>query len=267
MTRYALVSFTITFLISPFLPLQVALVNIPYFTIFNLEVYRLLLCNFLCNGILNLIFGFIIFLDLGKRLEFAMGSTNFAVLLLIIGIGANSIFTAGAIILYIITGFKPYIMTQSGGIWILIFGSVALECSLAPNGSKKRLFVMDVPTIYYPLALLGLFTLFGFDSSMFTVDLLSIGIGYAYGYGKLDSLKVSVERRRRLEAGLLRSFTNRIGWVVGPPGNDVIILAPISSHHNSSINSNHNRPDEEQVSKISICLLIDVTSDEAFSNR
>jgi hypothetical protein len=42
----------------------------------------------------------------------------------------------------------------------------------------RKLFFFSVPTLYYPLALFGLFSIFGgFQFSY----LLSIGVGYAYG--------------------------------------------------------------------------------------
>lgn len=176
-----------------------------------------------------------------------MGSTNFAALMLCIGAGTNIIFTILTLILYIFTGYKPFMMSQSGGLWQLIFGIIAMECSFAPEGSKRSLFIVEVPARYYPLVLWGLFTLFTgsgrFLESM--ADLCSIGIGYAYGIGKLEFLKISVERRRRLEQGVLKSFTSRVGWVVGPARNDWVMVAPTGTSTSWS-GSNRNAGDEEQ---------------------
>ena len=166
-----------------------------------------------------------------------MGSTNFAALLLSIGAGTNILFTFLTLILYIITGYKPFMMSQSGGLWQVIYGIIAMECSFAPEGSKRRLFVVDIPTLYYPFALWGLVTMLASSSFLERMaDLVSIGIGYAYGFGKLEFLKISLERRRRLEAGVLRSFTSKVGWVVGPTRDAWVMVSP------------GNNTDEEQVS-------------------
>ena len=203
-------------------------------------------------------------MDQGKRLEYSMGSTNFGLLLVSIGVGSNLIFTVLTWTFYVVTGHEPYMMHHCGGLWLLIFGIIALECSLAPAGSQKRLFLMDVPALYYPIALLALFRLFfaagstssssSSGGSLFFIletmpDLLSIGIGYGLGFGKLDFLKISVEKRRKLEAGVLRSLVGKIGWVTGPARADWVMIAPsTSSSASSSINSNSGRnSDEEQV--------------------
>jgi hypothetical protein len=80
------------------------------------------------------------------------------------------------------------------------------------------MFVVDVPTRYYPCALLALFTLFsgGIEMSL----CISVCVGYLFGFGKFDILKLKVEHRQRLEAGVLRKFTGMVGFVPGPVGNE-----------------------------------------------
>jgi hypothetical protein len=191
-----------------------------------------------------------------------MGSTNFLAFLLAVGVGANILFTLLTFVLYVMSGYQPYMMHQSGGLWLMIFGIIAMECSLAPEGSKRRLFFIEVPSLYYPLALLGLFTLFqGAGGGVGGVvllnrvpDLISISIGYGFGFGKLNFLKMSVERRRKLEAGVLHSLTGKVGWVVGPARADWVMIAPTSGNSwinpaNSANAGGSRSSDEEQVSR------------------
>lgn len=176
-----------------------------------------------------------------------------------------------------------------GGLWILIFGLTALECAYeyrhsGPN-SRRRLFLTEVPTLYYPLILLFLYTLFGLGgratatataSGSFTIaifilahlpEITSVGIGYALGLGKvsLDQI-LSIERRKRMEeVGFVRPLTTRAGFVVSPPSgsassSDLTLIPMMSSSSSASYGnvtssgvsrfSSHNRSvsaDEEQV--------------------
>jgi len=185
--------------------------NIPQFTVFRFELYRIVLSPFICPGLFSLIFAYISFVDNGRRLEFSMGSTAFFVLTMMIGVLTNLAFIALIFLLYGITGSHSLLILPSVGIWIILFGIIAIECSNAPPDSKRRLFFYDVPTQYYPLALFGLFSLLGGFSLS---HLISIGVGFAYGHGHLDKLKISDSRSQAWEETIFESFSSREGWVV-----------------------------------------------------
>jgi len=186
--------------------------NIPYFTIYKLELYRIILSPLLCQNAFNLIFAYLSFVESGKRLEFSMGSTAFAWLMVTLGCMTNCLFLILCMGMYHISNDEGWLMASSSGIWIVLFGIISIECSKAPAGSKRRLFFFEVPTTYYPLALFGFFTLLG---SFSVAYLVSIGVGYAYGHGKLNFLKVSQSRFNRWEETILANLTHRQGWVVG----------------------------------------------------
>ena len=178
-TRYILTGQFVTWWLSFFVDLSMILGNIPQFTVFRFELYRIVLSPFICPGLFSLIFAYISFVDNGRRLEFSMGSTAFFVLTMMIGVLTNLAFIALLFLLYGITGSHSLLILPSVGIWIILFGIIAIECSNAPPDSKRRLFFYDVPTKYYPLALFGLFSLLGGFSLS---HLISIGVGFAYGY-------------------------------------------------------------------------------------
>jgi hypothetical protein len=74
----------------------------------------------------------------------------------------------------------------------------------------RKVFVFTVPTIYYPLALLGIFSLIGGFSFNY---LISIGVGYLFGFGHLDRLKISNARCKVWEETFLDGLTHQDGWV------------------------------------------------------
>jgi membrane associated rhomboid family serine protease len=177
-TRYILLTQCVTWFLSFFIDLSLAVANIPHWTILKFEVYRLLLSPFVCTSFFSLLFAYMSFVDNGKRLEFSMGSAAFGFLVLTLGVITNTAFLLLSFTLYGVTGNRTWLFVPSLGIWIILFGVISIECSRAPPESKRKLFFFEVPTIYYPLGLFGLFSLFGgFQLSY----LISIGVGYAYG--------------------------------------------------------------------------------------
>jgi len=107
-----------------------------------------------------------------------MGSTGFAWLMMTLAYVTNAIFLTICFALYGMTREETYLYMSSSGIWIILFGLISIECSKAPAGSKRKLFFCNVPTLYYPLGLLGVFSLIGGFQLAFTI---STAVGYAYG--------------------------------------------------------------------------------------
>lgn len=226
-TRYILTSLFSSYILSFFVDPGMAVANIPYFTVQKFELYRPILCNLVCEGILSLIFAYLSFVDMGKRMEYSLGSTAFSFLLLTLGGLANLSFLILCYLLYFLSGNSMELMRGAAGIWTILLALIAVECTQAPAGSKKRLFVVEVPVLYYPVALLTLFVLI----SGFRVHLvLSTGIGYLYGFGYLNSLKPAQTTFTRWEDGCLVNFTQRQGWVVGHAATGASAWLPVSQN-------------------------------------
>lgn len=210
-TRYMITINAVSWIVGFFVDPSLALNCIPFFTILKFEVYRILTSPLVCQSILSLVFAYISFVDHGKRLEFSMGSTAFAYLMMVLAAVTNVAFLVVCFTLNGLSGEPAYLYLQSSGIWIILFGLISIECCKANAGSKRRLFFCDVPTMYYPLGLLGLFSLFGGFQLAYAI---SVGVGYAYGYGRLDFLRMDA-RFRRWEDTVLANFVQREGWVAG----------------------------------------------------
>mmetsp|Transcript_19451 Transcript_19451/g.41028 ORF Transcript_19451/g.41028 Transcript_19451/m.41028 type:complete len:343 (-) Transcript_19451:298-1326(-) len=232
-TRYVLNAIMISFFAGFFTSPAYFLANIPALTIFKFQLYRIVTSPLICTDILSLFFAFMGFLNNGVRLEQSMGSTYFGVLFFTLTIATNILFLIISVLLWGLTNSDSYLAGASMGIWTVLLGIIAVECSEAPPDTKRRLFFLEVPTLYYPLVLLALFSMF---AGVRLAYVLGVAVGYAYGYGKLDRWKVKVETVRKWEnrdqGGCLSGFVNRIGfvtlgmasgpnaWQTGSGGND-----------------------------------------------
>lgn len=232
-TRYVLNSILVSFFAGFFFSPAYLLANIPMLTLFKFQLYRIVTSPLICSDILSLAFAFMGFLNHGVKLEQSMGSSMFAVLFFTLTVVSNILFLVISILLWGLTNSDAYLVAASLGIWSVLLGIISVECSEAPPESQRRLFFLEVQSKYYPLVLLALFSMFAGPKLSYC---LGVAVGYAYGYGKLDRLKVKVETVRKWEnreqGGCLSGFVNRVGfitlgmasgpnaWLTGSGGND-----------------------------------------------
>ena len=213
-TRYTLTTLVCSWCLSFLVDASFALNTVPYFTIYYLEIYRIVVSPLICQSTLSLIFAYFSFLENGKRLEHSLGSTGFACFMLTIGCITNITFCAICWLLSRITNDEGYLYWQSSGIWTILFGIVATECSKAPPLERRRFILVRVPSTLYPLYLWIVFLLLDAGNMAFAY-LISLAVGYAYGYGYLERLQVSPTKLRQWEESLPSRFTQQHGWVVG----------------------------------------------------
>jgi membrane associated rhomboid family serine protease len=205
------VSWTLSF----FVDLTFSLANIPVFTVRHFEVHRIFTSVFLCTNLMSLAFATFSILETGKRLENSIGSTEFAFLFLSIGFLTNVLYIAVGAFLDGLFGMQHFFVLPSFGVWLVLFGLTSFECIKAPQGTTRRIFLVTVPILYYPLVLLGLFSLFGGFSLAY---LISVTVGYAYGFKILEWLKISSSTCRAWEESFLESLTSNEGWILAISG-------------------------------------------------
>jgi hypothetical protein len=201
-----------TYLISFFLDVSFAVSNIPYFSLNRLELYRILLSPLICSSIFTLALAYLSFVEHGKRLEFSMGSAHFLYLLTSLAFVVNTAHIVLTYLFWVLTGDQSWVFVPASGIWTILFPMIAIECVQAPPHSVRKLFMWTVPTLYYPLVLLGIFSVLG---GVQLSSGLAVAAGYAYGYGHLDPIKISDAKAKQLEETYLANFARREGWVVG----------------------------------------------------
>ena len=213
-TRYILTTLSITYVLSFAFDPTYALSCIPYHTIFKFQLYRLITSSLLCTNALSLLFAFLSFGDTGRRMEHGLGSAAMGNLICTLSVIINASYVVLSLLAYGMSGNKMSIaIPNNSGFWPVLLAIIAIECSTAPIDSVRRLFgAYEIRTRYYPLLLLGLFTLFGGFHLAYG---LGVAVGYAYGLGKLDRIKPGQDRLTQWEGGVLQNFTSRQGWVAG----------------------------------------------------
>jgi membrane associated rhomboid family serine protease len=214
-TRGLLQLQVITWILSWFLDLRELFGSTVKRSLDHGETYRVLLSPFVCSSFFALIMCYLTFSQYGIRLERSVGSTAYAIFLATIGWTVTILHLLICIVMYEMVGFYGWLEVNCNGVWILIFGLLSFECSQAPATSVRRLFLCNVRTRYYPVALLVLMCFF---RSFQLAYLLAIGVGYAYQRGFLDRLKVDPFRIQSWEQITWQQITvegylTRHGWV------------------------------------------------------
>lgn len=138
----------------------------------------------------------------------------FAVLFFTLTIITNILFLIISVLLYGLSNNESYLTAASLGIWTVLLGIIAVECAETPPDTKRRLFFLEVPAKYYPLVLLALFSMFAGFRLAYGIG---TAVGYAYGYGKINRVKVKIETVRKWEnresGGCLSGFVQRVGYI------------------------------------------------------
>ena len=88
------------------------------------------------------------------------------------------------------------LIISSIGFWPIIMALIVVECSIYPAPTRQILFFpAQIPTKYYPLALLLLFSLFSFSWDM----PIGMGMGYLRVFGWLQHISPSNNALQRIE--------------------------------------------------------------------
>lgn len=207
----SLMQVLVVFYVASFFLNTYALVNVPYFTIMSVELYRLLLAPFFTTSFFNLVFALMTLFRMGTTLEASLGSSALLVMLLTLALVTQVLFTAFALTVAIL-GYAEAMLWSAGGAWLLVIALLAIECLEDPRPTRRLFFLpIEVPTRYFPLALYALYSLFlGLRIDM----LCALAVGYAYAQGRLDRLKPSSSLLRSWEdAGPLAALAEQPGFV------------------------------------------------------
>lgn len=199
--------------------MNMALGNVTYFTIFRVEVYRILFSPIVGNSLLNTIVMFLFYPMMGTLMESSMGSSMFIWLIGFITLSTNILFN---ILCLLLSFYMPEaLFYSSSGFWVILFGLVTIECMQQPEMPRQLLFIpVNIPSMYFPLALFAFFALFSGPQLDF---IISMGIGYLYSKGMLDRFRPSSLYLESLEASgaVLHSISRSRGYVLaGTLGHD-----------------------------------------------
>ena len=138
-TRSVMVILVVTFVLSLFFNTDTAFGDIPHYTVYRLEVYRIILSPLVGNSLLMLVFAFMFFPAMGGRIEAGYGSAYFLYMLASFTVIINIIFTTFCLIMEMF-GSTEMSFLNSSGFWTLIFALITMECVAVSNTDISMLF-------------------------------------------------------------------------------------------------------------------------------
>ena len=123
-----MISLVITYLISFLISTDLLVGNIPFFTLFNFEIYRLLLSPLVGNSFMSLIFVALLFPGMGARIENCLGSCAFLSLIGTLTLVTNVAFAAVCLFLNIFD-MPEAMFFRCHDFWVVLFGLITMECT------------------------------------------------------------------------------------------------------------------------------------------
>ena len=221
------------------------LVNIPYYTIYQCQFWRLITTAFITTGLINLIFSLLIFYRYSINTEKDIGTIKY-----MLNFFRNCLFIQ--IIYSLITLLISLIIRNSilmkmkltmggvhnDGLWPILMCEITLFCLSNPERDMRFfIFPCVFKAKYYPLILFGIFTLL----SNFNID-FEILSGIAFGFLCHYYLKNKIEFSNQFVLKLENSFLckwmkNKKGFIsISNPGSPEI---PTNLEHITNSNNNN----------------------------
>ena len=220
--RIIVFSTIILFIINLFTPyVAFYLVDIPYFTIFHLQIWRIFTTPFITTGLFSVIFCLLFWYRDAVKLEQNKGTIKYMlnffmytifiqimycfVLLLISLVVRNSMVLKSKITL---TG------VHNAGLWPILMCQLTLSCLKEPEANRRFFFFpCNIKAKYYPLVLFGIFTLL----SNFQIDfeiLCGIGFGFIYHYYLKRKIEITNTFAIKVENSFLCNWMkNKKGFI------------------------------------------------------
>ena len=238
------------------------LADIPYFTIFYGQIWRLFTTAFITTGLFSLIFGIYIFNKYSNQREKDIGTVKYALYFF-----RNCFFIQVIyciiffIISLIINNFNLLKLKMFGGsirnegLWPILILEITLICLENPE-REMTFFLIPCPikAKFYPLALLCIFTLL--NNFVIDFELLSaIAFGFLCHYYIKDKIEISNTFALKMENSFLfKWMKNKNGFVsiTNPRSNSEIPanLEVINNRNNNMIsNSNSINNNNENKAK------------------
>ena len=213
-TRTSLIAMAICYLVSFFFNAEVTLGNVPFFTVFSFEIYRVITAPFVGNSFLTLVMVVLFYPAMGTKMEASVGSAAFLYLMAAMTVVINIVFLAVCFLLYAV-GMVEALFYSCSSFWLVLFALIVIECMQAPE-QPRRIFMlpMDIPSKYFPLLMYAVFSLLSGPALSFAV---SMGVGYLYSWGHLDRfLKPAQGQLEAYEAegGVLHAASRNPGWIL-----------------------------------------------------
>ena len=174
------------------------LADIPYFTIYYFQIWRIFTTPFITTSLFSVIFSIYFWYEKASRLEKDIGTIKYIIIFFMNSFCIQIMFCILMLLLSLIIRNKaPLVMKSSQGgvrnegIWPILMCDLTLLCLSNPNEIMQfRFFPCTIKAKYYPLFLFLIFTII----SGFQIDfenICGIGFGFLYHYFLRNRLKIS----------------------------------------------------------------------------
>ena len=201
----------VLYLINFFIPyVALVLADIPYFTIYYFQIWRLITTSFMTTNILSIIFSLYFWFKEAVKLEKEIGTTKYMLIFLMNTICIQIMYCLIMFLLSLIIR-SSFLMkmkiTQNGirneGLWPILLCDLTLLCLSNPE-EPMRFFIFPcvIKAKYYPLILFLIFTII----SGFYIDfevMCGIGFGFLYHYYLKNRLQISNNFAMKMENSFL----------------------------------------------------------------
>lgn len=216
---FATLIFFVINLFTPYVAFYLA--DIPYFTIFHLQIWRLFTTAFITTGLLSIVFSLLFWYRDAVRLERESGTVKYMLKFLMFTCCIQILYCSIMLIISLIiqnTIMLKMKLTMRGvrneGLWPILMCDLTLYCLSNPEAPMRFFFFpCIIKAKYYPLVLFGIFTLL----SNFNIDfeiLCGIGFGFLYHYYLKNRLDISNTFALKVENSFLCQWmANKKGFI------------------------------------------------------
>jgi len=205
-------------LIIPYISYYLA--DIPYFTIYFIQIWRLVTTSLITTNLLSIIFSIFFWYKDAVKLERNIGTTKYMLIFLMNTICIQIMYCSIMFLLSLIINKSILIMkvhpegVANEGLFPIIMCELTLLCLSNPDENMKLFFFPCVfKAKYYPLFLFLLFTIL----SGFRIDfeiICGIAFGFLYHYYLKNKSQISNTFVMKLENSfLLRWMKNKNGFI------------------------------------------------------
>jgi membrane associated rhomboid family serine protease len=212
----------ILYILNIFIPyIALFLSDIPYFTVFYFQIWRLITTPFMTTGILSIIFSLIFWFKDAVKLEKELGTVKYMLVFFMNTLCIQILYCLVTLLISLIiqnTILMRMKVTPNGirneGLWPILMCDLTLLCLNNPE-EPMRLFLFPciIKAKYYPLVLFLIFTIL----SGFNIDfevLCAISFGFLYHFYLKNLLKITNNFAMKVENSFLcRWMKSKKGFV------------------------------------------------------
>lgn len=208
---------TVVFFLTALTGLGYLFANVPVLTVLALQLWRLFFCYLVINNIISLLVSYLVLFSLAMTEECENGSGRFLLQLFTRNLAVQLMVTVLGLLLYFVFGVMQI---MSFGVWPVYFTYLTERCLENPEGiTYFCMMPCPIKNKYYPLLLLGFFTLLGSGVGL-PIDIW-LGFGLAHLCARKPAIKALLEPSQ--------ACCQRVQRWLAPLDGKLGKLAPLSS--------------------------------------